>query len=159
MKIFLDDARIPPPADETGPWVWCKDIPDVLALIYAGKQIDVISFDHDLGEPRSANPDLQRPTPTGYQLLRFIEERIGAGVWPFDETCEKVPHLQIHSANPVGRENMERAIRSIDRLIGRDSGNVMMSYQVGVEHTNFLMVHDILGAEPVEDVEGDLLED
>lgn len=142
MRIFLDDTRIPPPADEDGPWVLCKDLPDALSVIFGEHKIDVISLDHDLGKATSFE---DRPEQTGYQLLRFFEERIGAKVWPCDATCPPVPRFLVHSANPVGRMNMLRAIQSIDRLLGREHVNPMMNYEEGDPHTDYLTVAQING--------------
>ena len=143
MKIFLDDLRTPPLPDETGPWVMCRSVADVLAIIYAGHQIDLVSLDHDLGEG----------VASGYNLLCLIEARIGRAEWPFADTCTQVPYFQIHSDNPVGRKDMERAIRSIDRLLHRDSGSVLRLYYPGDEHQEFLTIEHVLGNQPLEDAD------
>jgi hypothetical protein len=51
-------------------------------------QIDLLSLDHDLGDEK-----------TGYDVAKFI-------------VCEgiKIPHINIHSANPVGKENIRQLI-------------------------------------------------
>ena len=62
--------------------------------------VDVISLDHDLGED----------TPTGYDVLKMLEQMA-------HEEDRRVPfEILIHSANPVGRKNMEAAIASIQRI-------------------------------------------
>lgn len=94
-KIWLDDERQPP--DES--WDWHKDILFAFQFIRNGI-VDEISLDHDLGEGQ----------PTGYDLLIMLERNVSEG-WLF-----RLPKFHIHSANPVGRENMERAITSIERL-------------------------------------------
>lgn len=143
MKIFLDDLRTPPHPDETGPWVLCRSVADVLGILFAGHEVDLISLDHDLGEGYA----------TGYNMLCLIEHRVGTGMWPFDHTCKQVPHFQIHSANTVGRLDMERAIRSIDRLLHRESGVLMMNYVEGDAHNDFLTVENILGNAPLEEAD------
>ncbi|TXH14533.1 MAG: hypothetical protein E6R03_09090 [Hyphomicrobiaceae bacterium] len=143
MKIFLDDLRTPPHPDESGPWVLCRSVADVLAILFAGHQIDLISLDHDLGDG----------VASGYNLLCLIDARIGEGAWPFDESCQQVPSFQIHSANPVGRTNMERVIRSIDRLLHRESECILRHYISGEEHQSFLTVENILGHGPLEEAD------
>lgn len=66
--------------------------------IYALKNdgpFDVLYLDHDLGE--------EHPKHTGYGVMCFLEE--------FPEFLPK--EIQLVTANPVGRQNMQRVI---DRL-------------------------------------------
>lgn len=62
----------------------------------------VVSLDHDLGED----------IPTGYDLLNWLEKDIAT-----EEGFRPVIAFRIHSANPVGRQNMDMAIRSIERML------------------------------------------
>jgi hypothetical protein len=62
----------------------------------------VLSLDHDLGED----------IPTGYDLLNWLEKDIVTE----QNFCPKIS-FQIHSANPVGRDNMARAIRAIEGMM------------------------------------------
>ena len=97
MKIWLDDIR---PAPEG--WIWSKDSSDfysIVGAIYNGV-VWKISLDHDLGED----------SLTGYDLLCEIEKMVAKN------PNISLPEFHIHSANPVGRKNMERAIESIKRL-------------------------------------------
>lgn len=86
MKIWLDDVR-PAPVG----WTWCKTAENAWVGLCVGdiKEIEEISLDHDLGPDES----------TGYNLVCWMERH---GVWP-----DKV---SIHSANSVGRKNIERAL-------------------------------------------------
>lgn len=93
MKLFIDDIRNPP--DETWMTVRCPHLAiDIIALGF----VTEISFDHDLGS------DL-----TGYDVAKFIEE--------FHELMPI--KWQVHSANPVGRKNIEAAMQAAERLYGR----------------------------------------
>lgn len=65
--------------------------------------VDELSLDHDLGDDKRG---------TGYDVLLWIEEEVHRRP-AFD-----VPHISIHSANPVGRARMEAAIRAIERRGG-----------------------------------------
>lgn len=99
LKIFLDDIRDPP--DNT--WKVYRDPRDVNFMkdIY---NADIVSFDHDLGEG----------VPTGYDVLRTIEEEVfRQGLW----ARNGAPELLIHSANPVGCSSMDAAIKAIYRVV------------------------------------------
>lgn len=99
--IFLDDVRMPPSTH----WYVARTAEEAYVLVrdfaMAGEQI-VLSLDHDLGEN----------IPTGYDLLNWLERDI------YTETGFR-PDIafRIHSANPVGRANMDRAIKAIERLL------------------------------------------
>ena len=101
LFIFLDDIR-DPPSDE---WIVVRDAVTAYHHIVdawvAGRTI-VISLDHDLGED----------IPTGYDLLNWIEKDIAT-----DDYLRPNISFRIHSANPVGRDNMTRAIGAIERIM------------------------------------------
>lgn len=92
MFLFLDDLRTPPPEA-----ILCRTAEEAIALVEQGK-VTRISFDHDLGEGLS-----------GYDVAKRIEELVATGQIP-------MPRWQIHSANPVGRRNIEAAMHAADRL-------------------------------------------
>ena len=100
MKIWLDDIR---PAPEG--WVWIKNGKEMTMILSRDYSIEEISLDHDLGED----------SISGYEILEIIETKIAVGLW-----LGNIPIFRVHSMNPVGRKNMERAIESIKRLIGED---------------------------------------
>ena len=95
MKLYLDDVRNP----SDGTWTLAKDAYKCIALLKSGK-IEVLSLDHDLGEN----------TPTGYDVLKWMEKVTALG--------EFIPpkEILVHSANPVGRGVMDAAINSIRRF-------------------------------------------
>lgn len=97
MKIWLDDVRQPPDAS----WEWHQEIIYAWQVIRNGL-VSEVSLDHDLGDEQ----------PTGYDLLKWIEESLMTD--KIDKDC--VPTMTIHSANPVGRKNMELAIENIKKL-------------------------------------------
>lgn len=95
MRIYFDDKR-EKPYD-----MWdASVIRDYKTMIWTLEhfwdEITEISFDHDLGTVK-----------TGYDVLKWIEEKVKVDGWKVDF------NMKIHSANPVGRKNMEAAIRSI----------------------------------------------
>lgn len=99
MKIWLDDIRLPP--DDT--WTWCKTVASAQVYFHFGSvwPIEVISFDHDLGDN----------VPTGYDLAKYIEANCATGKNIMPKAWA------IHSANPVGRENIRKAMESAERFL------------------------------------------
>ena len=99
--IYMDDVR-DAPSDQ---WIVLRNAEITYAFIVEfakeGYQM-VVSLDHDLGENKR----------TGYDLLNWLEKDIVT-----DENFRPNICFQIHSANPVGRANMERAIGAIMRLV------------------------------------------
>lgn len=98
IKIFLDDVRSPP--DDT--WqIFRSPTPE---FYQACATADIISLDHDLGQD----------IPTGYDVVKHFEEAIFMkGLW----ARNGAPTIHIHSANPVGRQNMQACLESIYRMV------------------------------------------
>ncbi len=88
MKIWVDDLRPVPVGYE-----WAKSVNQAKALIekaeLSGEKIEELDLDHDLGEYFSDGGD-------AIKLLDWLAER--NTFYP----------VKIHTANPVGRANMER---------------------------------------------------
>ncbi len=91
MKIWVDDIR-PVPRDYIG----TKSVNETIALIEKveseGGEIEVLDIDHDLGDYAVDGGD-------AIKLLDYLVER--GSLYP----------IAIHTANPVGRANMERMIK------------------------------------------------
>jgi hypothetical protein len=98
MKVFLDDVRNTPPD-----WTRCFVPEEVIELLKTG-EVEELSLDYDLGF-RGAEE-----WRTGEVPLKWLEEQVFTEQWNFD-----VPKIVIHSANPVGRARLQRAIESIER--------------------------------------------
>lgn len=94
MKLWLDDVR---PAPEG--WVWCKTAREAKRVIADDdrNELEEISFDHDLGSSR-----------TGYDVATFIEALAASGMM-------RRLKWTVHSANPVGRRQIEAAMKSAER--------------------------------------------
>lgn len=90
MRVWLDDLR---PIRE-GFDVWAKTAPKAIELLKTGN-VTYISLDHDLGEDYGCG--------TGYDVACFIEEQA------YFNTMSRLD-WNVHSANPVGAANMERAL-------------------------------------------------
>jgi len=90
-KLWVDDKRTPP--DDS--WIWAKTYDETIAHIKTG--VDIISLDHDLGEEK-----------TGYDIAKYIEEHVVLQDMLY-------PDIRIHSANPVGRKNIQATIDFLNR--------------------------------------------
>jgi chloramphenicol O-acetyltransferase len=98
VKLWVDDVREPPNDD----WVWVKNyVAASMLLTTHASWISTISLDHDLGEDEE----------TGYDLLNWME-------WMVHDHDLPLPQdIRIHTANPAGRENMERARDKIVEML------------------------------------------
>ena len=95
MRLWIDDIRLPPDSS----WTWAKTSQEALALL--NSDCTEISFDHDLGGDDTSMP-----------VARRVEELAFSG--------EQAPPIwHIHSANPVGRQNLKAALESADRFWNR----------------------------------------
>jgi hypothetical protein len=106
MKLWIDDQRDPTifvPAfgriegDGTD-WVWAKNYDEAMDHLSSPYfKWTHMSFDHDLGPGQK----------TGYDLIKFIAEK---GLWPTE-------YIAVHSANPVGVENMTAVIEQMTDFV------------------------------------------
>ena len=95
IRLWLDDLREAPAG-----WTRATTAQQAIALLEVGGVVE-ISLDHDLGDEATCG--------SGYEVVCWIEEAVALrGFVP--------PAIRIHSANPIGRERMARAIESIERL-------------------------------------------
>jgi len=90
VKIWVDDVR-PVPMGYEG----TKSVDETIALIEQieaeGGEIELLDLDHDLGDYAQYGGD-------AIKILDYLAER------------ETFYPIDIHTANPVGRANMERTI-------------------------------------------------
>ncbi|NDB36219.1 MAG: hypothetical protein EB023_12990 [Flavobacteriia bacterium] len=84
-NLYIDDIRFPPRDRD---WLVCRSSQEALDRVTAMGMPQFISFDHDLGEDDT----------TMVFLRRLVNE-----VW---DGVSLPPDYQIHSANPVGAENI-----------------------------------------------------
>jgi hypothetical protein len=96
MKMWLDDIR-PMPSEYD---IHAKTAAVAIALL---DDAEAISLDHDLGADENG---------TGYDVACEIEKRAANGIKP--------PMWKIHSANPVGRKNMEMALIAAQKLFSKE---------------------------------------
>lgn len=96
MKIFLDDERTTPAG-----WIRTYTYQETVDMLKTGL-ITKLSLDHDLGATDTKY--------TGYDVILWIERQVHeAGFIP--------PKIYLHTANPVGQENMQRGIEAIERKV------------------------------------------
>ena len=89
MRVWLDDEREMPVGEYD---VHVKTAHEAIQLLMTGK-VTLISLDHDLGTGYE----------TGQTVADYIERAVYEGQIP-------LPKCRIHSQNPVGRDNMKRAL-------------------------------------------------
>lgn len=93
-KMFIDDLRTPP--DET--WILCKSSSEAIEYTKNNGSPIYVSLDHDLGED-----------DTTMIFLKWLIDR------DIDTNGKFIPEKfiwNIHSANPVGRDNMNSLLSS-----------------------------------------------
>ena len=87
LNLWLDDIRIP---DKS--YIWVKSFKQFKKEIIESFP-DFISFDHDLGSG-----------PTGYDCAKWL-------LTYCIEYNKSLPNFKVHSANPVGRHNIEHLLQ------------------------------------------------
>ena len=96
-NLYIDDIRFPPADRE---WIVCRSSQEALDRVAEMGMPQFISFDHDLGEEDT----------TMVFLCRMVNE-----VW---DGVSVPPDYQIHSANPVGAENIRSFMDSWRKSMG-----------------------------------------
>lgn len=93
MKIYLDDERNTPDG-----WVRTYSVQETIDLIEAnGSNVELVSLDNDLGDN----------VPEGYKVLDYLEEK------KYFSPDAYIPMVQVHSANPVRRDYMNKLIAKV----------------------------------------------
>jgi len=87
-KIYLDDIRNP----KSDGWIILRSYKDFVSWIELNGIPDLISFDHDMGDDE-----------TGYDAAKWLCNYCMQNHIPF-------PEWNIHSANPVGAENIKQLL-------------------------------------------------
>jgi hypothetical protein len=86
MKIWLDDIRQAPEG-----YIWCKRVNEAISVM--SNDVTELHLDHDLGDYANDGGD-------AICLLDWCIEH------------EIFPNVILHTANPVGRANMQRLLNS-----------------------------------------------
>ena len=113
-KLYLDDRREP----KTEGWVIARDYRSFVHVITEGGLPELISFDHDLADehydyafefddrlivpPGEVKIDYRNfKEMTGYDCAKWLVN------YCFDKN-QDIPEFFVHSANPVGAENIQK---------------------------------------------------
>lgn len=102
MFIFLDDSRDPKDVygeDDSRDWIVVRtpfEFKEVIRNSYSENKNLFISFDHDLGEDENG-----KLVSTGMDCAKWLVEQ---NIVPDD--------YNVHSANPVGAENIRSYIKN-----------------------------------------------
>ena len=120
-NLFLDDIRIPydvfkltilPIYQHDADWVIVRSYDEFVDTLIERGIPDVISFDHDLSY------DAYLPINQINEILyENLEEKTGydAAKWLVDycvENDKDIPMYYVHSANPVGAENIKNYLEN-----------------------------------------------
>lgn len=93
-KIYLDDERKTPIG-----WLRAYSYIECIVLLKAFNPTH-LSLDHDLGSDK-----------TGYDVIKWIENKV------YSYSSYHPPIITVHSANPVGRNNIELTLLSIEKML------------------------------------------
>lgn len=107
MKLWIDDIRPAPKG-----YIWVKSVNDAWSIIKSYYARDFfeevvehieISLDHDAGEY----------SKDGGDYIKILDklEYYATIMWDWNQYIKKYIVFNIHSANPVGVENMRRIIK------------------------------------------------
>jgi hypothetical protein len=107
INVYLDDVRAMPKGFDVNP----KTAQECIKLLKKGN-VKLLSLDHDLGEEKNG---------TGYDVAVWIEEQA------FKKKIKRI-EWRIHSDNPVGIQNMKRAMQSADRFWDRMGESVIKNF-------------------------------
>lgn len=96
MKLYVDDERPCPDG-----WILAKTYQEAIQIIFEPGcfAITHLSLDHDLGTEK-----------TGYDIACAIEAGAHARHLP------EIPFMTCHSANPVGKERINKALSNAKRI-------------------------------------------
>lgn len=102
IKIYLDDEREIPDSSWTRVHTATECIDYLKKMHESQTRVNVLSLDHDLGPPEAG---------TGYDVCCFLEEMAHC-----EPTFIMPDSIQIHSANPVGRQRMFSVVKRLKNL-------------------------------------------
>ncbi|BAU40164.1 hypothetical protein [Ralstonia phage RSP15] len=98
--MFLDDERLPPtnrPGKPERDWVIVRSYQQAVDYIEENGFPRFISFDHDLGEAKE----------TGYDFAKWLISQDIDKMWMPEDF-----DFYVHSQNPIGKLNIEKAFES-----------------------------------------------
>jgi len=118
-KLYLDDVRTP----KTEGWDIVRSYDDFVSYIESNGAPDEISFDHDLSREHTKyyfdngghdNPpdplNVEFKEKTGYDAAKWLCNYCWTNGIP-------IPSWNVHSANPVGKENIISILSSYEKKL------------------------------------------
>jgi len=116
-KLFLDDIRNP----KSDGWEIVRNYEDFVKYITENGLPDEISFDHDLGDDiarenvengmsKKKARALKKESKSGYDCAKWLCEYCWGNGIP-------LPTWNVHSANPVGRDNIIAILQSFEKKL------------------------------------------
>lgn len=99
-KVYIDDDRFP----KSDGWVIVRDFDEFKNWILLNGIPDEISFDHDLGQNKDGTIK-----KNGVDCARWLCNYCM-------DISVPLPHWNIHSANTVGRENIESVLKTYQKI-------------------------------------------
>lgn len=106
-RVYLDDCRKAPFG-----WELVKTAADCIARLEGG-DVSELSLDHDLAfEHYSGALDSR----TGYAVVLWLENRVR------EDPSFRMPHVTLHTMNPVGRDHMAAGLLRIEEFIRQRDG-------------------------------------
>jgi len=125
MRVFLDDIRVPydvfkmtinPIFENNEDWVIVRDYYQFVNYIKKFGLPEFISFDHDLSYEHYLE---ENQSDIEYETL--IEKTgYDASKWLVDYCMENgldIPNYYVHSANPVGKQNIESYLENAKKVM------------------------------------------
>ena len=105
MKIFIDDLR-PLPDDS---YILLRSYDEAVNYVKQNGIPSFISFDHDLGIDENDNL-----LPSGYDFAKWLVEMDMENLYTFPDDFS----FYVHSANPVGKANIETYLNNYLKFKG-----------------------------------------
>lgn len=116
-NLFLDDYRDPKCLQDTHTWEIVRNYNAFVDKIAKDGLPRFISFDHDLAWEQYPQDGEEQNKPINYNEPRYANEKTGYHCAKFvirycEERGLEFPNYQVHSMNPVGRQNIISLIES-----------------------------------------------
>lgn len=115
VKVFIDDIREVKdvwgynnnPIYKDTDWVIVRSFDSFVSYVKENGVPNVVSFDHDLGEIISESKELG-----GFECAKWLVE------FCIDNDIN-VPNYHVHSANPVGKKNIETYMNTAIKYLNK----------------------------------------
>jgi len=109
-KLFLDDIRSADwvyPDEAVDSWVVCRSYAAAVDTVNSQGWPCHVSFDHDLGEA----------VPSGMDFAHYLVEKSLDEIDSGGQGLPKSFEYRVHSANPIGAENIQALLQRYIELI------------------------------------------